>query len=260
MPCKIIDTRDSAFELSSKESEGRIMTGQSKNLVSRILALVCWLTFLSTLGGCAYGPENNKEGQPAKPARPFITSTTILAAAADGNTTRVRELLDQGVSANTLGRDHNTPIMEAAYAGHLDTVKLLLDRGADLSVIKIDGATPMALAGNHKEVIDLFKDVTALVEAASKGDNRTVSELISKGTPVNGLDQYGHTALTEASWNGFTETVKFLLDHGADPRIKKSDGATPLDLANGRKQQAIVVLLTQANARLAAGSPATSPK
>jgi len=230
-----------------------------KRLASRIFALVCCLILPGALSGCAYGPAK-KEGQPGNAAKTVVTNTAILAAAFAGDNAKVRELLDKGVSPNTLGQDHNTPIMEAAYAGHLDTAKLLLDRGADLSVKKIDGATPMVLAGNHKEVVDLFKNVMALVEAASKGDNRTVNQLITKGTPVNGLDQYGHTALTEASWNGFTDTVKILLDHGADPRIKKSDGATPLDLANGRKQQAIVVLLTQANAKLAVGTPAASPK
>ena len=150
--------------------------------------------------------------------------------------------------------------MEATFAGHLDTVKLLLDHGANLSMAKSDGATPIALAGNHKEIVELFKNVAALVEAASKGNNQAVSELISKGTPVNGIDQYGHSALTEASWNGLTETVKLLLDKGADPTVQKSDGETALSLAASRKHPAIVDLLNQANAKRAASTPTPAAK
>jgi len=172
----------------------------------------------------------------------------MLVAAAKGDNARVKELLDRGVSVNMLGGDRNTPVMEAAYGGHLDTVKLLLDHGADLSAKKNDGASPMTLTSN-REIIDLFKNVNSLVDAATKGNNQSFKELIDKGTPVNGLDQFGHSALTEASYNGKTELVKLLLDKGADPNIKKSDGETPLSLATGQKHQDIVALLNEAIAK-----------
>jgi len=174
----------------------------------------------------------------------------MLQVAAKGDNARVRELLDKGVNVNMRGTDNNTPIMEAAYGMHLETVKLLLDHGADLSAKKNDGATPAGLA-RSQEIVDLFKSVSSLVDAAAKGDNRAVAELVSKGTPVNGLDKFGHSALTEASWGGKTETVKLLLEKGADPTIKKSDGETALSLANGQKHQDIVALLNEAIAKRA---------
>ncbi len=172
----------------------------------------------------------------------------MLAAAAKGDNARVKELLDKGVNVNLLGPNRNTPIMEAVFAGHLETVKLLLDHGADLSARKDDGATPMTLAPN-REIIDLFKNLNALVDAASKGDNQVVKALIEKGAPLNGLDQFGHSALTESCYNGKTETVKLLLESGADPKIKKMDGATPLSLASGQKHQDIVQLINEAIAK-----------
>lgn len=224
----------------------------------RELAIGCCLVALGIAFGCSNGPEpGTNENQPAKPSMP-VADAAMLDAAAKGNNERVQELLDKGVSVNMQGGDHNTPIMEAAYAGHLDTVKLLLNHGADLSAKKTDGATPIGLAGGHKDIADLFKDVSSLIAAAGKGDNQALKSLIDKGTPVNGLDQFGHTALTEAVWNGFAETVKLLLDKGADPTIKKSDGETPLNLANGKKNQTIIDLLNQAISKR--GSAATPAK
>lgn len=237
------------------------MMNQVKNLTFRNFSLGCGLALLSALAGCSSGPMTVNQPQPAKPAAAPTSDPAMLAAAASGNNAKVQELLDKGIGVNMLGSNHNTPIMEAAYAGHVDTVKLLLNHGADLSIKKGDGATPMALAGTHKEIVDLFKDVSALVDAARKGNNQVVSELIDKGTPVNGFNESGHSALTEASWNGLTETVKLLLDKGADPTLKKSDGAGPLALAGGQKHQAVVDLLNQAIAKRSASTlaPASSP-
>jgi uncharacterized protein len=235
------------------------MTKHVKSLTFRNLTLVCCLALLGALAGCSGGPESDSQPQPGKPETPGA-GASMLEAAVAGNNARVQELLNKGVSANVQGPQHNTPIMEATFAGHLDTVKLLLDHGANLSMAKSDGATPIALAGKHKEIVELFKNVAALVEAASKGNNQAVSELISKGTPVNGIDQYGHSALTEASWNGLTETVKLLLDKGTDPTIQKSDGETALSLAASRKHPAIVDLLNQAIAKRAASTPTPAAK
>jgi ankyrin repeat protein len=228
------------------------MKSQYLKRVLTSITLVCCLTLAVSMAGCSEEPSS--DSQPAKPAAQMPSmEAAMLVAAAAGDNAKVKELLDKGVSVNMLGRDHNTPLMEAAYAGHLNTVKLLLDNGADLSAKKSDGATPMALAGAHKDVFDLFKSVNALVEAAGKGNNQSVKELIDKGTPINALDQFGHSALTEACWNGKTETVKLLLEKGADPTIKKSDGATPLNLAAGQKHEDIVVLLTAALAKRSGG-------
>jgi hypothetical protein len=169
----------------------------------------------------------------------------MLEVAAKGNNVRIQGGLAKGVDVNMRGLDRNTPIMEAAYGMHLDTVKLLLDHGADLSAKKNDGSTAASLS-RSPEISELFRNVSVLVDAASKGNADLVKRLIDKGTPVNGLDNFGHSALTEVSWSGKTEIVKLLLDKGADPTIKKSDGETPLSLATGQKHDDVVKLLNDA--------------
>ena len=183
----------------------------------------------------------------------------MLEEAAHGNTAAVKGWLEKGVNVNMRGADQNTPIMEAAFAGHLETVKLLLDHGADISAKKKDGETVSSLGAGHKTIADLFKSVSALVEAASKGDVKAVKDLIDKGTPANALDVHGQSALSEASWNGKTDVVKLLLEKGANPNIKKADGQTPLSLATSQKHQDIVTLLNDAIAKGPKAAPQGTP-
>lgn len=219
------------------------------------------ISLLCILAGCSTPPEPLPPGNPAKATTALTPmESEMLQVAAKGDTAKVKELLAKGVNVNVRGSDRNTPIMEAAYGMHLDTAKLLLDHGADLSAKKNDGATPIGLAGRSKDMEELFKRVTALVDASRKGNDQAVKGLIDKGTPVNGLDQSGQSALTEASWNGKTETVKLLLEKGADPTIKKSDGESPLSLASGQKHQAIVALLNEAIAKRSGASSSPAAK
>ena len=220
---------------------------------SQLWKLALAFSLLGVLAGCTNdGIETRTEPAKTTTAQLSPHEVEMLQVAANGNNARAKELLDKGVDVNMRGNDHNTPLMEAAYAGHLETCKLLLDHGADISAKKNDGASPGTLT-HSKEVSELFKNVATLVDAAGKGTVPTVKELIDKGTPVNGLDQSGRSALTEASWNGKIDIVKLLLEKGADPKIKKADGETPLSLATSQKHPEIVTLLNEAIAKQSKG-------
>jgi ankyrin repeat protein len=219
------------------------------------------LLFLLLFSGCRNeSVETTREPNQPAPAQILPQEAEMLEAAAKGNTARVRELLDSGVKTNMRGPDRNTPLMEAAYGGHVETVKLLLERGADLSIKKRDGATAWTLTSNS-QVLDLFKNVEALVTAAAEGNQTAVQDLMRKGTPVNALNRSGEAALHTASWQGRTEIVKLLLANGANPELKKTDGATPLALASGQNHPEIVTLLNEAISKqpAPAQTPANSP-
>lgn len=225
----------------------------------RALTFLMIFSALTLAVGCQKGTEIPSVTAPAPATsignRPqsSMDQAAMLEVAAKGDTAGVKSWLERGVDVNMRGADRNTPIMEAAYGGHLETVKLLLDHGADLSAKKNDGATVVGLAGGHREIEELFANVSQLVAAAAKGDNKTLTQLIDKGTPVNGLDQNGQSALSEAAWNGHLETVKLLLDRGANASIKKADGETPSNLARAQKHLEVVKLLDEALAKKSAG-------
>ena len=60
----------------------------------------------------------------------------------------------------------------------------------------------------------------------------SITMLIEKGAPVNGVDKEGNTLLILAADHGRTGLVKFLLSHGADTNIQNNEGETALMKSN----------------------------
>lgn len=88
---------------------------------------------------------------------------------------------------------------------------------------------------------------TALVGAAAAGQVDVVSNMLACGADVNGREvgMFNWTPLMAASFHGATETVDFLLDHGADPYLKDHNGLMAVDLAiNNDDQIGLAVVRT----------------
>lgn len=84
----------------------------------------------------------------------------------------------------------------------------------------------------------------ALVGSALRGDTNSVKTLLDKGADVNARDMDGNTALDWAAGEGHVEIVKLLLDRGADVNVKdKMLGFTPLMTATRSGHTEIVKLL-----------------
>ena len=173
----------------------------------------------------------------------------LREAAIKGDIGAVKVLLDEGVNVNAKDADGRTALTEAAFYGRTEIAKILLDKGADVFAKKNDGATLLTIASSHKEIAEMIQQEIQLLEAAGKGDNAMVKELLDKGAYVNVRDPEGRTPLTEAIWNNHVETVKLLLDKGANPNAKKVDGATPLSIATNKQHKEIVELLKKAGGK-----------
>lgn len=72
---------------------------------------------------------------------------------------------------------------------------------------------------------------SALMFAASNGQLDTVKLLIERGADPLIKDNFGTTATIIAATTGSTEVVKLLLKHGGDPTTKDSSGGSALDNA-----------------------------
>ena len=98
----------------------------------------------------------------------------------------------------------------------------------------------------------LASNNSELIAAAFKGDTETVRLLLDKGANVNAKDEDGGTALMFASVNGHTDTVKMLLKRGANPNItaKSSSGTvSALIYAKRMGHEEIVNILKKAGAK-----------
>ena len=85
---------------------------------------------------------------------------------------------------------------------------------------------------------------TALIWAASRGYTETVRLLLEGGADMNLLAADGQTALMRAADNGHFDVVKVLVDNGADVNIQTDRGITALRLATLKNHVRIVDLLT----------------
>jgi ankyrin repeat protein len=89
----------------------------------------------------------------------------------------------------------------------------------------------------------------ALMVAASHGNMDTVRALLDAGADVNAKDFTGWTALHAAAFNGDPEIVQLLLEHGAVPGKARWYIRSPLGMEEGLGHKEIVPLLKEAEAR-----------
>ncbi len=92
---------------------------------------------------------------------------------------------------------------------------------------------------------------TGLIRAAERGYVRIVRRLLQTDIEIDHVNRLGWTALLEAIILGeggraHTETVRALVDAGADVSIADGDDVTPLAHARERGYDAIVAILRAA--------------
>lgn len=87
-----------------------------------------------------------------------------------------------------------------------------------------------------------------LVAAAARGDRARVAEQIAQGVGPNSTDASGRPPLMAAVAAGHTETVRVLLEAGADPSIKFG-GLTALGIAIRERRDSLVNVLLKAGAQ-----------
>ncbi len=136
----------------------------------------------------------------------------LRTQAQKGHTSMVRWLLDEGVSANTRGKEVS-PLALAALNGHAHTVAELLERKASV------------------KWRDAESGHTALIYAVSRDHAECVRLLLGVGADPAVKNKAGLNALHVAAASGAAKSAALLLEAGANWAELNADKLTALDMA-----------------------------
>ncbi len=148
------------------------------------------------------------------------------AGIADDDAEGVRILLKHKAHANAVDAQGHSALLQAARENHVQIASALLDANADVALADRHGTTP-------------------LMEAARAGATGIVNLLAEKHPDVHAADQHGRTALMLAcqSPRSNVECVRALLELGAEPARKGSDGRSAIDQASAAGRWDLVALM-----------------
>ena len=192
--------------------------------------------------------------------------TGLLAAAARGDAAGIKALIAKGEKPDVRDSYGRTPLHAAAYRGHHEAMRLLAAAGANQSALENDRYDILTIAavandvptlkvalelGTSAKNITSRYDGTALIAAAHLGHVEVVRTLIESGAPLDHINNLGWTALIESIVLGdggqrHTNTLKALVEAGANVNLADRHGQTPLSLARSRGYKEMVSILQRA--------------
>ena len=177
-----------------------------------------------------------------------------------------RALVEAGAKVNAQNSTGLTPLHNAALFASPETVEYLLQQGAEPEGRSILIGVPpllMAVTRGHARVVskllDFKADVnalgpdggTALARASVLGATEVAQVLLDRGARVKvRFARVNHTPLHVAAARGFLPLVKLLLDAGAEPDARDSNGFTPLLDAAEQGRTLVVRALLLAGAKV----------
>lgn len=188
--------------------------------------------------------------------------TALIFAIRDEALPLIRKLLAAGANPNLTDKSGSTPIMYAASEG-MEMLTSLVEAKADALTVDQNGTnlfmvccsrasyTPEQLKtvlgwGFNINATDK-KGRTALMYAAKAKNSAALTFLLASGAKVNAKDEEGNTALLLCDMK--KETVKLLLDAGADVKAVNMDGVSVIYNAASDTDLAVI------RALIAKGAP-----
>ena len=195
--------------------------------------------------------------------------TGLHAAAQQGNLAQIGSLIAAAHDINARDAYGRTPLHVATFARQHEAIRALIAAGARTDLLehdRYDAVTIAAMADDEESLRVLLSlgasaklitsryDGTALIAAAHLGHDGVVRQLIAAGAPPDHVNNLHWTALIESIVLGdggrrHVETLRALVEAGANTQLADRNGATPLALAKARGYTAMVEILQKAGAR-----------
>ena len=167
----------------------------------------------------------------------------LLSAYEHGDMDVVKTLISDGVNVNVATAEGQPLIILAAARGDIIMIDLLLDAGADINIRDIDGNPVLvsSIVNAQYKVAEHLVQKGASINvkgprwaaihlAALYGRTDFCKFLLDFGASVDQLGEDSYTALMLACQDEHVETVRLLLEYGADPNRKNKEGYSPYSL------------------------------
>ena len=174
---------------------------------------------------------------------PGASETTLMTAASYGDPEVAGILVEAGADLTSTAAPHaggvpgGTALRHAAVFGMTAVVDLLVASGSPITDLA-EAAAAGDVTGRLTPQPPLAERVYALRLAAGNERLSVIDELLAAGTPVDGLDADGSTALHEAAYYGRPASVRHLLAAGADPNLRDTTyRSTPLGWCRHQHEQ-----------------------
>lgn len=196
--------------------------------------------------------------------RSLFGETALAAACSNGSEQVAQRLISSGANISLATLSEQTPLHLAARNGHLNLVRLLLESGSEVNSVDSRKATPLHSAAEAKqtEIAKLLLQYGANVIAVDENghpplyfplerNDISMARLLIAAAP----DQiklagkyYKWLPLHFTAQFNILESMRLLLDYGADPDLVSDLGSTALTLAAHLDSSEIVHLLIEKGA------------
>lgn len=191
---------------------------------------------------------------------------TLVNVSSAGNLKEMKSLIDSGIDVNVVSpRSSNSPLCAASAQGMLKAVELLLEMNAQVDLVGAEGLTPLmhacALGGSkggrvvrrlleakaNVNYVRADDEMTALKFAVSTCSPDILQELLDAGAEVDGPAECRQTALMIAARANNEESLKVLVNNGADLtracKIPWAQNRTALGLAEMERAKKAIAYL-----------------
>ena len=170
--------------------------------------------------------------------------TPLLFAVRGGHVAAARALLDAGADVNERLPDGMSALVLAVYNAHYELAAFLLDRGADPNASAQGWSALHQVAWSRRP--NRGFNLPGAVPTGNLDSLALVRKLVARGADVNArltkeprdgnrnmLNRIGGTPFLMAAKSADVPLMRVLLECGADPKIKTTDGTSALMAAAG---------------------------
>ena len=168
------------------------------------------------------------------------------------DTTGLKAVIENGGDLSSI--DINAELGNAAFFGHWKVCDFLIKNGADVNApVDKTNETPLHNAVAKAGRPYYYFVVRLLVEKGAMVNAQTIPDL-ETGAFMRDVRTKGETPLHRAAAYADEQTIKFLIDHGADKQARDAHGNSPLSWASEHLRPGrILALLTYGEHRIGEG-------